>query len=143
MRIVDTGVPVISPAVRAAKRPDPNPAHKGALPMGESSSRGDWSLHKAASPTKSAKSWSEATDSPSKASIKGAAARLGEDPSFIQRTLKFKVHQETGEVFVQITNSQTGKVLTTTPSESVLDLHARFRVPLRERALPVLVDRDA
>ena len=109
----------------------------GLMATGGTLPKGETKLSKVAPSTKS---WPQAAHSPDKASVQRAAERLNEDPSLVQRRLKFKVHQKTGEVFVQVTNAQTGKVLATIPSEAVLDLQARFRSQSKDDVPPLLVD---
>ena len=55
-----------------------------------------------------------------------------------QRRLQFDVHDETDDLFVQVTDRATGVVIRTIPSVEVLDLHARLA-----DAVGALLDTEA
>ena len=55
-----------------------------------------------------------------------------------QRRLQFDVHDETNDLFVQVTDRATGDVIRTIPSVEVLELHARFA-----DAVGALLDTEA
>jgi flagellar protein FlaG len=76
----------------------------------------------------------------SKGKLEEALAGVNSDPAIIEKRLHFKIHDATGNLFVEITNADTGKVLGQIPPKELLDLQARLKAADSPAPEGLLVD---
>ncbi|MCL0052740.1 flagellar protein FlaG [Peptococcaceae bacterium] len=66
-------------------------------------------------------------DKPSKGVLEQAIEQANQTMHIYRINLQFKLHEESGEFFVQVINSQTQEVIRAVPPEWVLDRVAYFK----------------
>ncbi len=70
--------------------------------------------------------------------VQGAIDQLNNVMDAMNKDLRFKIHDGTDEVYVEVVSPETGETLHTIPSESVLKFQERF-----EQALGLIFDSNA
>lgn len=75
----------------------------------------------------SVQSWPATPEEKDKEELKKLAERLSQNPIIQEKRLKFKVHDDTGELYVEITDANSGKKLTQIPPQELLDMEARLK----------------
>ncbi len=63
---------------------------------------------------------------PSRVEVKSAADRLTQGLESINRDLAVSVHEDSGKLFVKVTDSSTGEVVRQIPAEQVLEVEERI-----------------
>ena len=136
MSVPDTIAPISASAVN---KEDKRNTYSGAILGGRLVPTGEVNPKTV---TPSTRVWPEPRQSADKAALQRAADRVNQAPVMVQRRLRFRVHEETGEVILDVMNADTGKVLSTIPPEALLDLEARLRT-MSEDSPSLLIDKNA
>ena len=77
------------------------------------------------------------TPAPEAEEMDSIIKEVNTDLDYVQKNLHFRIHEETGEMMVEVTNVETGEVIRTLPPEQFLDVLGRIR-----NALGAFIDEE-